>query len=339
MVIKMINKLIQFDLDEKLFREYYYLEKTAKNIQDFKLKYQDDAYNLNIVLNPEILQTHSLEEDYFEKNQDIIILKHPRYIPFFIHDHDYFEIMYILKRNAIQTIEDKVVELQAGHLFLLAPQIKHGIKVFNDETVLLNILIRKSTFLDTFSDYMKEYDITFDFFLSHYYAKDKISYLHFHSQEDIQIQNIILQMYQENNIQDSYSNTVLCHLFSLLLAYIQRKNQENTEITTNIEKNENLKIIQYINDHYKTISLEKISQHFHYSIPYCSKWIKEKTGYSYYELLTHIKLQKGKQLLLNTTLSISQISKQLSYKNPESFIRTFKKYEAITPQAYRKNEQ
>lgn len=64
MVIKMINKLIQFDLDEKLFREYYYLEKTAKNIQDFKLKYQDDAYNLNIVLNPEILQTHSLEEDY-----------------------------------------------------------------------------------------------------------------------------------------------------------------------------------------------------------------------------------------------------------------------------------
>lgn len=93
-----------------------------------------------------------------------------------------------------------------------------------------------------------------------------------------------------------------------------KKNQENTEITTNIEKNENLKIIQYINDHYKTISLEKISQHFHYSIPYCSKWIKEKTGYSYYELLTHIKLQKGKQLLLNTTLSISQISKQLSYK-------------------------
>ena len=137
---------------------------------------------------------------------------------------------------------------------------------------------------------MKEHDITFDFFLSHYYAKDKISYLHFHSKQDIQIQNIILQMYEENNMQDSYSNTILCHLFSLLLAYIQRKTQENTEITTNIEKNENLKIIQYINDHYKTISLEKISQHFHYSIPYCSKWIKEKTGYSYYELLTHIKV-------------------------------------------------
>ena len=205
-----------------------------------------------------------------------------------------------------------------------------------------NIIVRfleNEAKLDTFSDYMKKHDITFDFFLSHYYAKDKISYLHFHSKQDIQIQNIILQMYEENNMQDSYSNTILCHLFSLLLAYIQRKNQENTEITTNIEKNENLKIIQYINDHYKTISLEKISQHFHYSIPYCSKWIKEKTGYSYYELLTHIKLQKGKQLLLNTTLSISQISKQLSYKNPESFIRTFKKYEAITPQAYRKNEQ
>ena len=38
MVIKMINKLIQFDLDEKLFREYYYLDKTSKNIHEFKLK-------------------------------------------------------------------------------------------------------------------------------------------------------------------------------------------------------------------------------------------------------------------------------------------------------------
>ena len=186
---------------------------------------------------------------------------------------------------------------------------------------------------------MKEHDITFDFFLNHYYSKDKISYLHFHSNQDVQIQNIILQMYQENDIQDAYSNTVLCHLFSLLLAYIQRKNKKDIEISTNIEKDESLKIIQYINNHYKTISLEKISQHFHYSIPYCSKWIKENTGYSYYELLTHIKLQKSKQLLLNTTLSISQISKQLGYKNPESFIRIFKKHEDTTPQNYRKNEQ
>lgn len=33
MVIKMINKLIQFDLDEKLFREYYYLEKQLKTFK------------------------------------------------------------------------------------------------------------------------------------------------------------------------------------------------------------------------------------------------------------------------------------------------------------------
>ena len=335
----MIQKLIQFDLDEKLFREYFYLNKTNKNIQDFKLRHRDDAYNLNIVLNPEILQTHSLEEDYFKKNQDIIILKHPRYIPFFIHDHDYFEIIYILKGKAIQVIENKEIKLQTGHLFLLAPQVKHGIKVFDDETILLNILIKKSTFLDVFSDYMKEHDITFNFFLSHFYAKDKINYLHFHSKQDIQIQNIILQMYQENNIQDTYSNTVLCHLFSLLLAYIHRKNQNNIEITTDIKNSESIEIIQYISEHYKTITLEKISQYFHYSIPYCSKWIKENTGYSYYELLTYIKLQKSKQLLLNNSLTISDIASYIGYKNSESFIRIFKKHENITPQVYRKTEQ
>ena len=71
---------------------------------------------------------------------------------------------------------------------------------------------------------MKEHDITFDFFLSHYYAKDKISYLHFHSKQDIQIQNIILQMYEENNMQDSYSNTILCHFIFFIACLHTKKN-------------------------------------------------------------------------------------------------------------------
>lgn len=104
------------------------------------------------------------------------------------------------------------------------------------------------------------------------------------------------------------------------------------------KKNENLKIIQYINDHYKTISLEKISQHFHYSIPYCSKWIKEKTGYSYYELLTHIKLQKVNNYYLIQLYQFLKFLNNSVTKIPNLLFVPLK-IQTITPQAYRKNEQ
>ncbi len=47
-------------------------------------------------------------------------------------------------------------------------------------------------------------------------------------------------------------------------------------------------------------------------------------------------MQNGKNLLLNTRLSIEAISLNLGYKNPETFIRVFKKNYLITPHQFRK---
>ena len=333
----MIQQLIKFDQDELLFREYYYLDKTTHNIKQFKEKYQHDLGNLNLVLYPETLQKHSLEQDFFNSHQDITIIKHPRFTPYFYHFHDYFEIMYVLKGHTKQIVEQNEILLEEGNLFLLAPQVKHGIQVFDDETVLLNILVKTSTFLEAFSNYVRDKSDIANFFLNNLYTKNKIDYIHFHSHQDSQIQNSILQMFEENQINDHYSNRILCSLFSLLLAYITRKYQDKIEYASSFKNNEGTQIIQYISKHYKNITLTQISQYFHYSIPYCSKWIKETTGYSYHTLLTQIKIQISKQLLLNTSFSIAQIAEEIGYQNPETFIRIFKKHEQITPHMYRKN--
>ena len=48
------------------------------------------------------------------------------------------------------------------------------------------------------------------------------------------------------------------------------------------------------------------------------------------DLVNLEKLETAKELLLNTELSIAEISEQLSYANTQNFIRFFSKYVAVS---------
>ncbi|MCB5662380.1 AraC family transcriptional regulator, partial [Erysipelatoclostridium ramosum] len=143
---------------------------------------------------------------------------------------------------------------------------------------------------------------------------------------------------EEHKQMDIYSDRIICSMFSILMSLLNRNyNKDITISQNNIIKNlPDFQIIDYLLKNYKHASLENISKEFHYTVPYCSKLIKETTGYSFSELLTKIRMQNGKNLLLNTRLSIEAISLNLGYKNPETFIRVFKKNYLITPHQFRK---
>ena len=57
------------------------------------------------------------------------------------------------------------------------------------------------------------------------------------------------------------------------------------------------------------------------------------------DLVNLEKLETAKELLLNTELSIAEISEQLSYANTQNFIRFFSKYVDSTPGKYRKEHK
>ena len=66
------------------------------------------------------------------------------------------------------------------------------------------------------------------------------------------------------------------------------------------------------------------------------KFIKQTSGKTFSELLTQIRLEHAEKLLKNTALSISDISFDIGYENPETFIRNFKKMYKKTPAVYRR---
>ena len=99
-----------------------------------------------------------------------------------------------------------------------------------------------------------------------------------------------------------------------------------------------LAILNYLQINYKNTSLEDVSEAFHLSPPYVSKYIKDKSGKTFGEHLTAIRLSRAKSLLISGNDTIENISYSVGYPNVEHFIRTFKKHFNMTPMQYRKDK-
>ncbi|MEZ4779700.1 MAG: response regulator [Flavobacteriaceae bacterium] len=65
--------------------------------------------------------------------------------------------------------------------------------------------------------------------------------------------------------------------------------------------------------------------------------IKQLTNMSITQYINHIKLEKAKNLLLTSTLTVSEIAYEVGYEDPKYFSKVFKKEQGKTPSSFRDN--
>ena len=93
---------------------------------------------------------------------------------------------------------------------------------------------------------------------------------------------------------------------------------------------------KYIEDHFdKDISLDDVSRVVNISPYYFSKVFKEECGLNFIEYLTNIRIDKAKELLEKSNLSIKEICISCGYTDPNYFSRSFKKNVGVTPTEYK----
>lgn len=86
----------------------------------------------------------------------------------------------------------------------------------------------------------------------------------------------------------------------------------------------------------ENVSQKDVASLCHISSSYFSRLFVKETGENFSVFLARLKIEWSKQLLEKTEISITQISDELGFSEPGYFIKTFRKYENITPGLYRK---
>ena len=92
-----------------------------------------------------------------------------------------------------------------------------------------------------------------------------------------------------------------------------------------------MEIISFIQKNYVDVTLDMLVDTFHLSKPYLSKYIKEKAGMTFQEVVREERMKKARMLLKETNQTVETIAANVGYEN-----RLFKKAYDMTPVQYRK---
>jgi len=97
-------------------------------------------------------------------------------------------------------------------------------------------------------------------------------------------------------------------------------------------------ILSFIKQDFENVTLDTLSEEFHLSKPYLSKYIREKVGMTFQEVVRKERMKKARALLKETDLTVEVVAVEVGYENVEHFNRLFKNMYDMTPVQYRKQE-
>lgn len=278
-------------------------------------------------------------EGIIPDERDVYAIRYIKNIARQIHVHNYFEINYVLSGSCTQIFESEKRHLSEGEMCIIAPMSKHDLEV-DDDSMILNIILRESTFENTFFRLLSQEDLLATFFRNVLYSKDSAAnYLLFQTDNSSAIKDALKDIFMEIYKEDEYSNTCVISRIHLLFSILLRKYEKTIQFY-DYQKNCSYHVdfplvLRYIQKNYTHLTLQSLAEFFHYSESYLSRLIKNNSGRSFTSIITSLRMEKAEQLLTNTEMSVKTITTTVGYDSVDHFSRTFKKYFGQAPQQYR----
>lgn len=249
------------------------------------------------------------------------------------HDHDFTELTYILSGKGKYLINGQVYDVEAGDMIMCNPGVKHQNIVVNPKEPTVEFF---AGFTGFHFKNMPPNSIIF---------KDESYILHTDADTKQEISKHCYDMLAENEACQVGKYFMLkAHLMQILLLIIRDiivlkdTSQKGCNFESYNKSYAVKKIINYLNENYENkISLDQIAHNMYLSPVYISKIFKEETGESPINYLIKIRLEKAKDILLNSDSgSIKSIANSVGYEDVYHFSKLFKKYYGISPLYYKK---
>ena len=252
---------------------------------------------------------------------------------------DFYSIS--LKRNFNAKLKYGQLEydFDEGVMFFISPGQVFGIEVDNDTEIKHSgwlLLIHPDFLWNTpIAKSIKQYE---------YFSYSVHEALFLSDKEEATIIHILQNVEQEyrSNI-DHFTQDVIIAQLELLLTYSQRFYQRQF-ITRKISNHQILERLEnLLSDYFNSDvllknglpSVQYIAEALHISPSYLSGLLKVLTGRTTQQHIHQVLIQKAKEKLSTTDLSVSEIAFELGFEHPQSFSKLFKIKTNLSPLAFR----
>lgn len=334
------QQLLQLNEDERFYKACHEARQKG-TLHDFLSQQDMSALKKRKLIIEEQLpdcnKAELVDEEYFAaaSRSAVYLSKHNRYTPAFWHTHVFFEIICVLTGEARHQINGESMTLRAGDFCLVSPAVPHSLYVCDDNSLVINLLLRRKTLTDVFFSIMQDDSLIAAFLRNSLYQREHSNYLLFQTSENSPFLQMILEMFQEQIRADRYSDRIISGMATVFLTKLVRDFGNSVQGKSIKGTKEAAQLLLYILNHLQNATLKDAAQQLGYSVPYCSRMVKVWTGSTFKELVLDIRFERAVRLLEETVLTIGEISTATGYENPENFMRMFKKRFGLTPTAYR----
>lgn len=280
--------------------------------------------------------TDIIDADRVLKNgRQIDIRLHTRFIHFPPHRHNYVEVIYMVQGTTTHFIDHQKYTLQQGDILFLSPSSLQEIEAAGQDDIAVNFMIRPSFFDSIFTILPAEETPLRSFLIQCIKGTGTKSCLLFHTKDIIPIENLLENLIWSILSDEPDRRSLNEITMSLLLINLMNHSEKAEILDQSYDHQLVLKLLRYIEVHYKDGSLEDFAEKEHISLYTISRLIRKKTGRTYKELLADRRMKQAVFLLKNTPLTVDEISLRIGYENTSYFHRLFRKYYGMSPRQYR----
>ncbi|SEN50769.1 AraC-type DNA-binding protein [Amphibacillus marinus] len=277
---------------------------------------------------------------FLHHQKRIDIRKHPRFIAFPPHKHDYIEINYVYHGQLTQQVGQDEIVLQQGELLFLNQHIEHALEPCQHHDIIINFIIDPVFFNQMIQQFITDsgnYTII-QFLINSIFNQDNSGqYLLYRVAAVAEIQeifqNIIVEMMEPGLLSEA---KVKFQMGLLMIELIKQAHLVEHQPNRPTHHHLVFGVLNYIEQSYQTAQLSHFASENRFTIDRLSKLIKQATGQTFKTLLQEKRLNQAEFLLTNTDYSVEQIAYEIGYENISYFYRLFKTTKGCTPRQFRK---
>lgn len=239
-----------------------------------------------------------------------------------VHCHDFIEMEYVLSGSGCQVINGVEYQVNRGDLICINKGDWHTYYT-EDKMCIINVIFYDSVY-EEMLDMIKSYMVDVK-------KMPKIS--HLQGKDILEIEKLLLSA--ENEFLEDKIGCYVSLKSYLVILFINLFRISIQKETT-IDKKA-VAILDFIDNNFTDISIEKVINRFGYTKSYFSKYFKKNFGVTFINYVTAKRVYRAAELLVLSEESVDFISEEIGIKDKKHFYKVFESYFGMTPAKYRKD--
>ncbi len=277
------------------------------------MKTSDSSYYA-LQSNPKLINCHFINEEHSKKHGRLV------------HSHDdYLELFYVYSGEGKYFVDNIRYDIKEGDIVVCNAGVLHGEEP-QDERRVRSYCVGIT-------------DVQFAHLPANHLCSKKTYPVISCNKLSENIKEIFSLIYKYS---DSGKNIIAsCHALSLSLLLLTRElitkmEKERTENVHTSSQATAERVYNYINEHYReALELRDIADSLKLNEYYLSHAFKKEYGISPIQFAMKLRIGEAQSLLMDSSISIGEISDMLGFSATAHFNRMFKKYVGIPPGEYR----